>query len=132
MFDTFVKWTIIFEENEIKNCKILICSLEFEIPFFFPLCFLHEVLMRLKIKTFKFKISLLGKKTKVFCLFVFYFWLCILVIFFKVTINYIILKFSQLSFIRRAKYDVKQVIQPRDFFVGNLWNLMLHDCLLNV
>ena len=41
-------------------------------------------------------------------------------IFFKVTINYIILKFSQLSFIRRAKYDVKQVIQPRDFFVGNL------------
>ena len=73
--------------------------------------------MRLKIKTFKFKISLLGKKTKVFCLFVFYFWLCILVIFFKVTINYIILKFSQLSFIGRAKYDVKQVIQLRDCFV---------------
>jgi len=57
---------------KLKIGKVL-CSLEFEIPFFFPLFFLHEVLMRLKIKNFKFDISLPGKKTKVFCLFLFYF-----------------------------------------------------------
>lgn len=55
---------------KLKIGKIL-CSLEFEILFFFPLFFLHEVLMRLKIKNFKFNISLPGKK--VFCLFLFYF-----------------------------------------------------------